>query len=305
MGHATAIRSEEFTVERSEAPLGGIVHGVDIANGVAPPTFEKLKRAFDEHSVLVFRDQRITPAQQIAFSRGFGELERHVVERYLLPGHPEIFRVSNIVEGGKRIGGSGEFWHTDLSYVAQPSRGSLLYAIEVPTRDGVVLGDTEFSSTAAAYDALPQAMRERLDGLKAVHRFGDIYAKVNAMRAVDTDPSAPQKFDTPDVIHPVVIRHPFSGRKSIFVNEGFTVSIVGMAPDESATLLNELHAHCKRPEFIYRHRWQLGDLLMWDNWATIHRATGGYTSEERRMMHRTTLKAAVPFEQLALGRATP
>ena len=174
--------SATFRLEPADSPLGNEISGLDIARGVDAETFEQLKQAYADKSVLVFRGQNLTPEQQIAFSRGFGELERHVVERYQLPGYPEIFRVSNIVENGQRIGGSGEFWHTDLSYVANPSRGSLLYAIEVPVRDGVVLGDTEFSSTAAAYDALPDSMKRRLDGLKAVHRFGDVYAKVNAGR---------------------------------------------------------------------------------------------------------------------------
>ena len=289
-----------FTVKPSDSPLGNEVTGLDLRQPLAAATFEHLKQAFADKSVLVFRNQQLTPEQQIAFSRGFGELERHVVERYLLPGHPEIFRVSNIVERGQRIGGSGEFWHTDMSYVAEPSRGSLLYSIEVPTRDGVVLGDTEFASTAAAYDALPADLKKRIDTLEAVHRFGDLYAKVAAQQGTSAALSAEQKRKTPDVVHPVVIRHPFSGRKSLFVNQGFTAAIVGMEPGESDRLLAELWAHCTRPEFIYRHRWQLGDLVMWDNWATIHRATGGYTAEERRLMHRTTLSASAPFGTLRL-----
>jgi taurine dioxygenase len=287
-----------FTVEPSAAPLGNEIRGLDIARGVDAQTFERLQQVFADKSVLVFRNQALTPEQQIAFSRGFGELERHVVERYLLPGHPEIFRVSNIVENGQRIGGSGEFWHTDLSYVANPSRGSLLYAIEIPVRDGVVLGDTEFSSTAAAYEALPDAMKRRLEGLSALHRFGDVYAKVASLRGAAPMLSAEQKQKTPDVVHPMVIRHPYSGRRSLFVNEGFTVGVVGLGEAESRALLDALYAHCKRPEFVYRHRWQLGDLLMWDNWATMHRATGGYSAEERRLMHRTTLKSPLPFAQL-------
>lgn len=291
--------NEDFRVEPSSSPLGNQVTGLDISQGVSPDTFERLKAAFSDKSVLVFRNQKLTPEQQIAFSRGFGDLERHVVERYLLPGHPEIFRVSNIVENGQRIGGSGEFWHTDLSYVAEPSRGSLLYSIEVPTRDGVVLGDTEFASTASAYDALPAGMKKRLTGLRAVHRFGDIYAKVAARQGTAPQLSSEQKSKTPDVVHPVVIRHPFSGRLGLFVNEGFTVNIVGLPAAESDALLAELYAHSKRPEFVYRHRWQLGDLIMWDNWGTVHRATGGYTADERRLMHRTTLKASMPFAALA------
>ncbi len=271
----------------------------DGASGLAEACLMALRIRGSDKSVLVFRNQKLTPEQQIAFSRGFGDLERHVVERYLLPGHPEIFRVSNIVENGQRIGGSGEFWHTDLSYVAEPSRGSLLYSIEVPTRNGVVLGDTEFASTASAYDALPAGMKKRLTGLRAVHRFGDIYAKVAARQGTAPQLSSEQKSKTPDVVHPVVIRHPFSGRLGLFVNEGFTVNIVGLPAAESDALLAELYAHCRRPEFVYRHRWQLGDLIMWDNWGTVHRATGGYTADERRLMHRTTLKASMPFAALA------
>jgi taurine dioxygenase len=292
--------ADTFTVKQSDSPLGNEVTGLDLRQPLSAATFERLKEAFADKSVLVFRNQQLTPEQQIAFSRGFGELQRHVVERYLLPGHPEIFRVSNIVENGQRIGGSGEFWHTDMSYVAEPSRGSLLYSIEVPTRDGVVLGDTEFASTAAAYDALPDDVKKRIDTLEAVHRFGDLYAKVAAKQGTSAALSAEQKRKTPDVVHPVVIRHPVSGRKSLFVNEGFTAAIVGMEPGESDRLLAQLWAHCTRPEFIYRHRWQLGDLVMWDNWATIHRATGGYTAEERRLMHRTTLSASAPFGSLRL-----
>ncbi|MEO7336640.1 MAG: TauD/TfdA family dioxygenase [Caldimonas sp.] len=291
--------TENFRIEPSSSPLGNQVTGLDISQGVAPATFERLKAAFNDKSVLVFRDQKLKPEQQIAFSRGFGDLERHVVERYLLPGHPEIFRVSNIVENGQRIGGSGEFWHSDLSYVAEPSRGSLLYAIEVPTRDGVVLGDTEFASTASAYDALSAEMKKRLSGLRAVHRFGDIYAKIAARQGTTQQLSSEQKGKTPDVVHPVVIRHPFSGRLGLFVNEGFTVNIVGMPAAESDALLAELYAHSRRPEFVYRHRWQLGDLIMWDNWGTVHRATGGYTADERRLMHRTTLTSPMPFAALA------
>jgi len=286
-----------FTVEPSAAPLGNEVTGLDISRELDAATFARLSQAYADHSVLVFRNQRLTPEQQIRFSRGFGDLEIHVVERYLLPGHPEVFRISNIVENGQRIGGSGEFWHTDLSYVKQPSRGSLLYSIEVPTRNGVALGDTEFASTAAAYDALPQSMKDRLKGLRALHRFSDIYSQVARERKTGmVELTAEQKAKTPDVTHPVVFRHPISGRDCLFVNEGFTVSIVGMPEDESRDLLAELYAHCKRPEFVYRHKWQVGDLVMWDNWATIHRATGGYTADERRLLHRTTLKATVPFE---------
>ena len=289
-----------FTVVPFESALGAVIEGLDLSQPIADDVFAMLRAAYAEHSVLVFRDQRLEPDAQIRFSKGFGTLAVHVVAKYLLPGHPEIFRVSNIVENGQRIGGSGEFWHTDLSYVAEPSRGSLLYAVEVPTApDGTVLGDTQFASTAAAYEALAPDMRERLVGLVGIHRFGDIYAQVGKTRDGTTALTAEQKARTPDVTHPVVIRHPVSGRRSLFVNQGFTIGIVGMPEDESGPLLQTLFAHMTQPRFLYTHRWQLGDLVMWDNWATIHRAMGGYTAEQRRLMHRTTLDATVPFARLA------
>jgi taurine dioxygenase len=284
-----------FTVVPSKAPLGYEIVGLDLSQEISDATFRALEQAYNEHSVLVFRDQKLTPEQQIRFSRRFGDLEVHVMEQYLLPGYPEIFRVSNIVENGRRIGGSGEFWHTDLSYVAQPSRGSLLYAIEVPHKDGRSLGDTQFASMVAAYDALPEALKRRIEGLKAVHRFGDVYAKVSQTRGATSALTSQQKAKLPDVIHPVVHVHPFTGRKSLFVNEGFTVAIVGMPEDEGSALLKELFAHCIRPDLVYTHNWRVGDLVMWDNWATQHRGTGGYTAEQRRLMLRTTLKGSVPF----------
>jgi taurine dioxygenase len=284
-----------FTIRHSGAPLGHEIVGLDLTQELSDATVRALQQAYNEHSVLVFRGQTLTPEQQIRFSRHFGDLEIHVMEQYLLPGHPEIFRVSNIVENGRRIGGSGEFWHTDLSYVAEPSRGSLLYAVEVPHKDGRSLGDTQFASMVAAYDALPEAMKRRIEGLQAVHRFGDVYAKVSQLRGGTSALTSNQKAKLPDVIHPVVHVHPFTDRKGLFVNEGFTVAIVGMQQQESDALLQELFAHCIRPDLVYTHSWRVGDLVMWDNWATQHRGTGGYSADQRRLMYRTTLKGAVPF----------
>jgi taurine dioxygenase len=286
--NATAQPSGE---KLGSAPLGKEVLGLDISQELDEATFAKLRDAYDQHSVLLFRNQRLSPEQHIRFSKGFGELEIHVVAKYLLPGHPEIFRVSNIMENGQRIGGSGEFWHTDLSYVAKPSRGSLLYSIEVPIRDGLVLGDTLFASTAVSYEALSATMKRKLEGLVAIHRFGDVYAQVQKARS-ETAKSEDQMRAklVPDVRHPVVQIHPHTGRPCLFVNEGFTVAIEGMQADESAALLRELFDHSTQAEFVYRHNWQVGDLVMWDNWATVHRGTGGYSAQERRLMHRTTLK---------------
>jgi taurine dioxygenase len=284
------VTTSRFRVLPSTAPLGNEIVGLDLSQPLDADTYAELHRAYDAHSVLVYRNQHLTPEQHIRFSKGFGPLEIHVVAKYLLPGHPEIFRVSNILENGQRIGGSGEFWHTDLSYVAQPSRGSLLYSIEVPMRDGKPLGDTLYASTAAAYDALSNAMKKRLEGLVGIHRFSDVYSKVGRERAGAAAMTDELKAKVPEVRHPVVKVHPNTGRKCLFVNEGFTLGIEGMPDDEASALLRELFDHCTRPEFVYRHVWQVGDLVMWDNYATIHRGTGGYSADERRLLHRTTLQ---------------
>lgn len=285
-----------FALKDGENKLGAEVIGLDLTKPIEDACFAKLEDAFNNCSVLVFRNQKITPEQHIDFSRRFGGLAVHVMEQYLLPGYPEIFRVSNVIEDGKRIGGSGEFWHTDLSYVEQPSRGSLLYAVEVPRdANGRSLGDTVFANMAEAYNGLSDTTKKKIDNLKAVHRYGDVYKKVLKDRGGTVELNDDQKKKVPDVIHPVVHIHPFTKQKSLFVNEGFTAEIVGMPKDESDELLNELFEHCRRSEFHYRHVWEENDLVMWDNWATQHRGTGGYTSDHRRMMYRTTLEPTVQF----------
>ena len=159
-----------LNLERMDAPLGAEVHDVDLSQPVDDATFAEIENAFNTHSVLVFRDQDLTPEQQIAFSRRFGPLEVHVLSQYLHPNHPEILVVSNVLKDGRNVGipDAGRYWHTDLSYMAAPSRGSLLYAMEIPEKDGEVLGDTLFASASAAYDALPDAMKQRLDGVEAL-----------------------------------------------------------------------------------------------------------------------------------------
>lgn len=299
--------SVAIAVRSGSGLLGDIVEGVDLTEDLDESAFADIERHFNDKGLLVFRDQRLAPEQHIRFSRRFGNLEIHVVKQYLLPGHPEIFKVSNLVENGKRVGASAEYWHSDLTYVAIPARCSLLYAIETPVDvDGTPLGDTLFASTSAAYDALPESMKRRIEGLVGIHRFSDVYNREQQRRAAAGLPpmaGGPQtqtpvseiKAQTPDVHHPMVRTHPFTGRKCLYVNEGFTVGIVGMPEQESGALLNELFAHCTRPEFVYRHKWRNGDLVMWDNCSTIHKAAGNYGPQHRRMLYRTTVTGTAPF----------
>ena len=201
-------------------------------------------------------------------------------------------RTMTIAEDGDRHVGvynAGRYWHTDLSYMEAPSRGSLLYALEVPFAGGRALGDTCFASTAAAYDALPEETKRRIAGLRATFSLAHQRAKLRADGDTEAVLTEEQQAKTPVVTHNVVQEHPLTGRKCLFVNEGHTIELVGLPAEERRTLLAELCRHCTRPEFVYRHRWAVGDLLMWDNIPTQHLASFDYHLPQRRHMHRTTL----------------
>lgn len=289
----------------SSGLLGEVVEGVDLSEDLDEGTFRQIERSFNDCGLLVFRSQKISHDQHVRFSRRFGELDIHVIAQYLVDGYPELFRVSNLLENGKRIGANAEFWHTDMSYLAKPPRCSLLYAVEVPAAaDGSPLGDTLFASMAAAYDALPEAMKKRLEGLRGIHRFADAYNREQRRRAAAGEPLIAQglhqmtqkemKEAAPDVLHPLVRTHPFTGRKCLYVNQGFTVGIEGMPEDEGTALLEQLFAHAIRPEFMYCHKWNAGDLVMWDNCSMIHKGVGNYGPEHRRLLYRATVKGTAP-----------
>ena len=297
-----------IAVHRLAACLGAEISGVDLAAPLDDERFAEIARIFFEHQVVVFRDQRLTPRQQIDFTRRFGELEQHVRRESCLAGFPEILVVSNVLDGaGRAIGvqDAGRFWHSDLSYKREPSLLSALYAIEVPLRGGQALGDTDFASATAAYAALPQELKRRVQGLRNVHSYRH-YRQRNAQaqkaeaasggRAVQEHvPSAQQLSSVPDVEMPVVRTHPVSGRPALFVNEAHTSRLVGLEDVEGERLLQELCRHIIRPEFTYRHRWRPGDLLMWDNCAVQHKANFDYDLPLRRLMYRTTVRGSAPY----------
>ena len=287
----------DFQVEPFDGPVGAAITEIDLSRELDEASHERLADTWNRYSVLVFRDQKLTPEHLIRFSRRFGELEVHVLDQYLHPDHPEILVVSNIVENGENVGISDadRYWHSDLSYMTEPSRGSILYAIEIPEADGKSLGDTLWTSTAAAYDALDAPMRSRIDGLEAAFSLGHRFNKLVEDGDKDAALTDVQKAKTQEVVHPVVRTHPLTDRRCIFVNQGHTARIVDMPEDESRSLLEELWAHCIRPEFLYRHRWRPGDVVMWDNVPTQHIAIHDYELPQRRHLHRTTLTGTRPF----------
>lgn len=297
-----------LSVRKLGRHLGAEIAGVDLSHSLDERVFAQVADAFFAHQVVVFRDQRLAPAQQIAFSRRFGELEQHVRKEHRLDGYPEILVVSNVLdERGRAIGvqDAGRFWHSDLSYKRMPSLLSALHALEVPVKDGVVLGATSFASTAAAYEALPPSLQERLESLRNVHSYRYYRAKnrkaqeeerTGGGRIVEEHvPSAEQMASVPDVEMPTVRTHPVTGRKGLFVNEAHSSGFVGLPEEEGAALLGELCRHIVEPEFRYEHQWRAGDLLMWDNVAVQHKANFDYELPLRRLMHRTTVRGGVPF----------
>ncbi|HEX4369433.1 MAG TPA: TauD/TfdA family dioxygenase [Rhodopila sp.] len=267
---------------------------VDLASDIDDATFRQIEAAFHDHIVVVFRGQHLSSAQQIAFSRRFGELEIHIVKKYLLADYPEILLVSNIQNAaGENIGlaDAGFTWHSDVSYRKNPSRCSLLYAIEVPEADGRALGNTVFANTIRAYEALPDRMKTWLVGRRAVHRYSERMRVADSPRPKLT---AAQLAETPDVAHPIVRTHPFTGRRALYVTKGECVGIEGVPDDEGRAVIEELHDHCIKPAFQYRHRWRVGDLLMWDNATAMHLAVCDYALPQRRLMHRTTVIGDLP-----------
>ncbi len=268
--------------------LGAEVIGLDLSRDLPDAEFATVRDTFNRYSVLVFRGQQsLTPAQQVAFSRRFGELEIHVLRHFLHPEFPEILLVSNEQRDGKNIGlaDAGRYWHSDLSYKAEPSLGSLLCSKVLPAQGG----DTLFASMIAAYERLPADLRARLDGLRAEHDYAARMARQGRPEL-----TAAQRAEVPPVVHPMVRVHPETGKRALFVSEGFTTRILGIPEAESRAILEILFAAAKAKDIVYRHKWRPGDMVMWDNRALIHLAAG-CPPEMARTMYRTTIKGDAPL----------
>ena len=271
----------------ASSSVGAEIGGVDLARPLPADTVDEIRHALFAFGVVFFRDQEITLEQHIAFARRFGEIN---VNRFFkrVTGYPMIAEVRKDPDQQQNIGGN---WHTDHSYDVAPAMGSLLYAREVPETGG----DTLFASMYAAYDALSDGLKQTLESLHALHSSRHVfgvatYAQRGDLKGRVANPEAA----TQDAVHPVVVRHPGSGRKSLYVNPGFTVRFVGWSDDESRPLLRHLFQHAVRPEFTYRFQWRPGSIAFWDNRCTWHYALNDYQGQ-RRLMHRITVEG-VPLE---------
>ncbi|MGI4776981.1 MAG: TauD/TfdA dioxygenase family protein [Janthinobacterium lividum] len=283
--------TQNFEVRPFDAPVGAEIVGLDISRPVNDADFARIHRAHLDHHVIVFRDQQISPAAHVEFSRRFGPLEIHVLHQFQLPAQPEILIVSNIKENGEPIGlgDAGVYWHSDISYKEKPSLGSLLHAQELPAKGG----DTLFADQHLAWDALSPALRQRILPLKAMHSYLAKYEELRARNPWRPKLSQAQIDQVAPAVQPVVRTHPETGRKALFVSEHFTTGIVGLPKAESDALLAELFAHSVKPEFIYRHAWKPHDLVFWDNRSLMHLAAGT-PDHLRRKLYRTTVVGDVP-----------
>ncbi|MDG2307625.1 MAG: TauD/TfdA family dioxygenase [Candidatus Binatia bacterium] len=276
----------EVEIRPLTAGFGAEIHGVDLASGVDDAAFAEIRAAFGTYGVIFFRDQRMSPEEHLAFAERWGEIN---VNRFFqaVEGYPRIAEVRKEPDQKINIGGG---WHTDHSYDVAPAMGSILFAREVPSAGG----DTLFANMGLAYEALSDGLKETLEGLRAVHSSRHVFGEA----APTSYEGAKGDLDgrignadvaTQDVSHPVVIRHPDTGRKTLYVNPGFTLRFEGWTTAESRPLLKYLYARATIPEHTIRFHWGEGSIAFWDNRATWHYALNDYHGE-RRLMHRITLE---------------
>ena len=279
-------RKSSVSIIRTGKALGAEIQGVDLQT-VDANDFSIIYQAWLDHSVLLFRGQNLTDDDLIAFSEKFGDLDWAPVQesgRRFVEGHPEIYVVSNVMENGAPIGslGAGEAtWHTDMSYLEDPPKASILYALEVPASGG----NTYFNSMYRAYEFLPDAMKKRIEGktLKhdATYNSGGYVRQ--GITAID-DP-----LTSPGTYHPLVCTHPETKRRVLYLGRRRNAYIEGLSLQESESLLDELWIYANREELEWHNEWRVGDLVLWDNRCTMHRRDP-FDASSRRVMHRTQIK---------------
>ena len=263
--------------------VGVEVHNVDIKSGIDAGTFDELRAAFVEHGLIFLRNQDITPDEHIAFAERWGEIN---INRFFprLDGYDQIATVTKEPDQTTNIGGG---WHTDHSYDHVPAMGSILIARETPP----VGGDTLFACMYTAYDTLSDGLKQTLEGMKAVHSSRHIFGEQSSYRDTMKDRFSNPEDATQDAVHPVVITHPESGRKALYVNPGFTLHFDGWTAAESKPLLDYLYAHAVQLEHTTRFQWAPGSIAFWDNRCTWHYALNDYHGT-RREMHRITIEGS-------------
>jgi taurine dioxygenase len=286
-------------IEPSGQTLGATVRGIDLRQPLSRVAFASILRALGEHGVLRFPGQALEAAELRRFSALFGEIQVIKGVPHHEPGMPEVTILSNVKVAGKLIGApdAGQSWHTDMTYTTTMGFVNVLSAFKVPMRDGRTLGGTEFANTQAAAAGLSPTLIERLSGLTATHDLEFYWDYVRRQKGSQRPPlTEEQRKQRPPVHHPVLLRHPITGRAVIYVNPGFTARIDGVSAAESTELLQTLFDHVLQGKYRYVHEWTVGDLLLWDHIGTWHYARPDYRPDEHRLMKRCQVMATRIFD---------
>ncbi len=279
--------------------LGARVEGIDLAQPLSDAQFKELEQALGKYGVLSYPKQSLTSLQLKNFSERFGRLEINVANLFQEPGLPEVMILSNKVENGKPLGMSdaGQDWHTDMSYSSMIAFTNVLYGIEIPHRDGEPLGNTEFCNMHAAYDDLPADLKTRLEGMTVTHDFAKFWDKMRSEKGSTRPPlTEAQRKAKPPVSHLIFLTHPITGKKVLYANPGYSMRINELPQEESDRILAFLSEHQLQAKYQYRHRWSVGDVLMWDNMGTLHNAVPDYRPDEHRYIKRCQVMANRYFE---------
>jgi taurine dioxygenase len=270
--------------------LGATVEDLDLAR-LSAGDFERAFQALAEYGVLRFPRQELTARELKDFAARWGDLEINVAGSFQEPGIPEVMILSNIVENGRPIGlaDAGQSWHTDMSYSRTIAFCNVLYGIKIPS--------TEFCDMRAAYDALPASLKALLEGKTVLHDFNKFWEMMRHEKGSKRPPlTEAQRRAKPPVSHPVFLTHPVTGHRLLYANPGYSVRINELPPSESDAALELLFAHQTKPEFRFAARWQIGDVLMWDNMRTIHNAVADYRPDEPRLIKRCQVMASRFFQ---------
>ena len=291
----------DMQIEPTGKILGASIEGIDLAQPVSEVDFKQILKALGEHGVLCFPRQSLDTEAFARFGAMFGELEINVANLFHEPGHPEVMVLSNITRDGKPVGlgDASQGWHTDMSYAKDIALANVLYALEVPVRDGRPLGDTQFRNMHAAYHDLPADLKRRLAGRTATHDFAKFWDMMRARPGSQRGPLTPeQRAKRPPVSQPIFRTHPITGRTILYCNPGYAVRIDGLPQAESDELLEVLFAHQAKDKYFYAHHWAEGDLLMWDNIGTVHNAVPDYRPDEPRYIRRVQVMATKDYARL-------
>jgi taurine dioxygenase len=253
-------------------------------------TLDAVVRTFHKHGAVMLRGQTMSPADLTAFVARFGEPEDHTLKEFTVPGYPKVYRLSNRIVDGKPIGAhnDGIGWHTDYSYKPEPVMATMLYAVEVPPEGS----DTLLADCCAAWNALPPERQNQLDGL-VVHHSYQYFMSTREYGAREL--SAELKAANPDVYHPLIRTHPADGRKALWPSTGTVIEVMGMPNPQGLELVQELVDFATQDRFVHRHKWQVGDILMWDNRCTLHTGTLFDDTKYIREMHRLWVRGDKPY----------